>query len=233
MNLKQLYRTIRTRKRNTVTLVGVLPCVALFAATLLLTPTALIAKPDKDNAGGEQTARVFSLTDLSRVAGARGTIERSDTEVCLGVMTRGLPPGAYTMWGIAFDSPDDCTHGGEDTPPLPGSCGPGDDGDANTEPTGQWMGAFLVGPDGRGHLSSCIELGSPPGQVLFGDGLDNPGAEIHGIIRSHGAALYGNLELLGLQLTHVAGACSGPPPPPDGPGGSNDCSDQQLVIWAP
>jgi hypothetical protein len=200
-------------------------CAAGFLVFLLI-PTSLIA-------GDNNTARVFSLADLTRVAGARGTIERSDTDICLGVVTRGLPPGAYTMWGIAFDSPGDCTHGGGGTPPLPGLCGPGDDGDAATEPTGQWMGAFLVGPDGRGHVSHCAELGSPPGQVLFGDGLDNPGAEIHGIIRSHGEALYGDPEMLGLQLTHVAGACVGPPPPPAGPGGTNDCADLQLVIWEP
>lgn len=229
MNLKQLYRAIRTRKHNTTALVGVLPCVALFAATVLLTPTALIA--DDNN-----TARVFSLADLSRVAGARGTIERSDTEICLGVVTSGLPPGAYTMWGIAFDNPGNCTHGGGGIPPLPGSCGMGDDFDEATEPTGQWMGAFLVGPDGRGHLSHCVELGAPrlDGflQLLFGDGVDNPGAEIHGIIRSHGEALYDDPEILGYQLTNVLGGCNfGPPGPWNGP--NDDCEDMQLVIWAP
>jgi hypothetical protein len=226
MNLKQIYQTVRTRIHDAPALVGAIPCVALFVVVVLLMPISLIADD-------EPTARVFSLDDFSRVAGARGTIERSENEICLGVVTRGLPPGAYTLWGIAFDSPGDCTHGGgEDIPPLPGSCGVGDDGVAATEATGQWMGAFLVGPDGRGHLSSCVELGSPPGQVLFGDGMDNPGAEIHGIIKSHGAALYGDPELLGLQLTHVVGGCFGPPPPPDGPGGPNtDCADLQLVIW--
>lgn len=224
-NMKQLYRTIRTRKYNTAAWVGALPCVALFIAMVLLMPTSLIADD-------ERIARVFNFDDLSRVAGARGTIERSDNEICLGVVTRGLPPGAYTLWGIAFDSPDDCTHGGEDIPPLPGRCGPGDDSPAAreaTEATGQWMGAFLVGPDGRGHLSSCVELGNPrldgSGQLLFGDGMDNPGAEIHGIIKSHGEALYDDPELLGWQLTHVAGGCGGPG------GGTNVCEDLQLVIW--
>jgi hypothetical protein len=203
-------------------------CAAGFLVFLLI-PTSLIAD-------GDRTARVFSLADLSRVEGARGTIERSDTEICLGVVTRGLPPGAYTLWGIAFDSPGDCTHGGEDIPPLPGNCGLGDDADGATEPTGQWVGAFLVGPDGRGHLSSCIELGAPrlDGflQLLYGDGVDNPGAEIHGIIRSHGEALYDDPEMLGYQLTNVVGGCTvGPSGPWNGP--NDDCEDMQLVIWAP
>ena len=203
-------------------------CAAGFLVFLLI-PTSLIA-------GGDRTARVFSLADLSRVAGASGTITRSDTEICLGVETWDLPPGAYTVWGIGFDSPGDCTHGGEGIPPLPGSCGVGDDSDENTQPTGQWVGAFLVGPDGRGHLSSCVVLGSPrldgDFQLLFGDGIDNPGAEIHGVIRSHGEALYDDPALLGYQLTNVLGGCNfGPPGPWNGP--NDDCEDMQLVIWAP
>lgn len=228
LNLKQLYQAFRIRKHGASALRGTVHLVALFFAMVLLMPTSVMAND-------EPTARIFSLDDFSRVAGAKGTIERSDTEICLGVVTRGLPPGAYTMWGIAFDSPGDCVYGGGmGNPPLPGVCGVGDDDVAATMATGQWMGAFLVGPDGRGHLSSCVELGAPrlAGflQLLFGDGMDNPGAEIHGVIRSHGEALYDDPALLGYQLTNVLGGCNfGPPGPWNGP--NADCEDMQLVIW--
>jgi hypothetical protein len=175
-------------------------------------------------AGGSPTARVFSLADFSRVAGARGTIHRSADAMCLEVKTRNLPPGAYTLWGIGFDNPDGCEFGGGGlTPPLPGECGPGDDGNPNAEPFGQWVAAFIVGPNGKGHLNACIEPGAPSGQLLFGDGLDNPGAEIHGILRGHGEALYADPLNLGLQLTHVAGGCNI----------TNACNDEQLVIYVP
>ncbi len=185
-------------------------------------------------AGGSPTARVFSLADLSRIPGGRGTIHRSADSVCLEVTTKKLPPGAYTLWGIGFDNPDGCTFGGGGTPPLPGKCGVGDDANPAAEPFGQWVAAFIVGPNGKGHLNACIEPGAPGGQVLFGDGLDNPDAEIHGILRGHGDPLYGDPMLLGLQLTHVFGGCSNVPPGvPSPPGGPNVCNDEQLVIYVP
>lgn len=162
-----------------------------------------------------QAPRVFDLSDFSHIPGAKATINRMADSICFEVSTHSLPEGAYSVWVQGFDNPDACEFGGKSMsppaqqPPLPGSCGMGDIPDPATQAFNQWASAFLVGPNGHGMVDFCAEVGAePPGFVLSGDGLENPNAELHLILRGHGRALYENATELGLQLTVPSGGCA-------------------------
>jgi len=176
------------------------------------------------------TSQLWTFPDTDVVADAKSKLTRRDNEICMRIHTRGLTEGAYTIWWFVFNNPEHCTS------PLPvgdARCG-GDDDFANPEVNlaALWATGGIVGPDGIGHFSACLEENTFPGQKLDdGPGLtDAQGAEIHLAVRSHCAAEYGEPALLRAQLTMFGGGCTETGGEALGPLGTCDCTNSQFAI---
>jgi hypothetical protein len=161
--------------------------------------------------GKHSTSQLWTVADTEVVPGSESALFRSDDEICMNINTRMLPEGAYTVWWFVFNSPEHCTS------PVPvggARCGP-DDALPNTPVnfSAVWATGGIVGPDGVGYFSACLEentLPAPPqSQDVDGAGLaDAQGAEIHLVVRLHCAAEYGTPALLGEQITRFGGGCT-------------------------
>lgn len=132
------------------------------------------------------------------VEGSSAKLQRSEDTVWIKVNTTGLPAGAYTLWAVIFNNPENCQ-----TSP----CGSADVGGDGVNGSVLWLTGGVVGEDNVGHFAGHIEEGMPPGQVLRGPGLlDAEGAEIHIIVRYHGPAS-DDPAVFTLQTTTAAGGC--------------------------
>ncbi len=93
-----------------------------------------------------------------------------------------------------------------------------------------WAQGKLSGPDGKIHLSACVDVGELSPEVFnlgTREGLVNPlEAEIQMVIHSHGPARFSDPEMPGAQLTRFTGACEnigGVPPAA--------CKDVQQIVF--
>jgi hypothetical protein len=172
------------------------------------------------------TSKIWTLAENKVVHGARSSLVRHNDEICMNIDTRRLPEGVNTIWLSVFNNPEHCTA----PAPVGGArCG-GDDDFANPAVNAAflWATGGIVGPDGVGYFSTCLAENQDPG----GPGLtDAQGAEIHLFVRSHCEAQYGNLALLGAQLTMFGGGCIPPPEEEEGEfAGPCPCATLQFAI---
>ena len=127
-------------------------------------------------------------------------LERIDGGVVIEGETSELLPGhAYTIWALVYNDPDGCN----------GECDIFDDMGSNSEFSALWSGiGFVADEDGKAEFEAVLMEWDPAGEVLMGDGLTDAGnAEIHLIVRHHGAAAYDDPDLLEAQLSTFGGGC--------------------------
>lgn len=203
---------------------------ALRLALISVVVGLLMAVPPVDAEPKKSTSKLWTSADAPAVPGARSKLMRRNTGICMNINTRTLPEGAYTVWWFVFNNPEHCT-----APLGVGGARCGGDADfANdaVQASGLWATGSIVGPDGVGHFSACLEENTFPGQILDPPGLtDAQGAEIHIFVRTHCAAEYGRPALLGAQLTTFGGGCT----EATGGGalgrlGTCDCTNPQFAI---
>lgn len=162
---------------------------------------------------------IYSFADMSEVGSS--TLKRGADAVSLSIQTSNLEAGyTYTVWWVVFDKPELCS---------PPACGEDD----------VFEDAMVGGPN----LMELTILGAADGSVIpesgdasysgalrkydassaiLGDGMDFPEtAEIHYVIRSHGAAIPGLVEE---QITTFNGGCN-PGQPNEG-----ECADVQFAV---
>lgn len=134
---------------------------------------------------------------------------RHQDRVSLRLQSSGLEAGAvYTVWFVVFNNPEYCD----------GPCGADDLGDPDVVTSLLWGSGRIVGNQGQGRFSAVLREGNPPGEVISGPGLlDASKAEIHAVLRTHGAPIPG---LVREQLTTLAGGCE-----------VNTCANQQFAIF--
>jgi hypothetical protein len=180
---------------------------------LFMAAPPIYAKPKKHS-----TSKLWTLADTKVVPGARSRLVRHNDEICMNIDTRRLPEGAHTIWGLVFNNPERCTSSTR----VGGAKCFGDVEDAFL-----WATGGIVGPDGVGYFSACLAENQDPG----GPGLtDAQGAEIHLFVRSHCAAEYGDLALLGAQLTMFGGGCTELTGGEEGFVGECECKTLQFAI---
>ncbi len=150
-----------------------------------------------DLAGGGCTE--FGTAELTR---------RSD-RVHVKVNSSGLEEGGvYTLWFVVFNNPEFCN----------GPCDANDFGDQLVATSILWGTGSMVNSQGNAQFNAVLREGNAPGEVVSGPGLlDVEGAEIHIVLRTHGAPIPG---LVPEQLTTFAGGCD-----------INFCADQQFAIF--
>lgn len=164
--------------------------VAAGAAALLLALGALPAA-----AAERVTASVLWMppSGLSgSVAGAEATLVTGERGASFTIHTGSLKPGeAYTVWWVIFNDPAACTT----NPAGPIRCGAGDVPRAGVRASLQYGAGHVVGESGVGNFAGSLREGDTSGcqPVLpCNAGLeDATSAEIHLVVRTHGAAAPG------------------------------------------
>ena len=172
--------------------------------------------------------------DFETVRVARSELIRTASALWMTIEASGLPAGVYTVWWVIFNRPTGC-YGEGVVPPYtrcrsiaePAAFDPSDSAHRwrlwvkgsslltspdlrSAKGTVLWATAGIVGPDGVGHFSAHLEQGrkKAPGIILVGKGLTEPlRADVHLIIRWHGAALLQDHQQLVQQLTLPDGGC--------------------------
>lgn len=157
-----------------------------------------------------QSDGVFDFDTGSPIENASAILQRSPDGVEFAVETT-LPEGTYTVWWVAFNSPEFCVDG----------CGLDDLEIPEVNASIFWATGEVIDDGETGIFSAQLLENTLPGkfdQVLFGDGLlDSFEAEIHLVVRSHGPAIPGLEEE---QITTFNGGC-----PP------NECVDVQFSVF--
>jgi hypothetical protein len=170
-----------------------------------------VVPPVSAEQGKHSTSKLWTIADNKAVPGAKSRLFRSDDEICMNISTKALPEGAYTIWWIVFNNPEQCTS----PAPVGGArCGSGDQLlNTPVNYSAVWATGGLVGPDGVGYFNACLKentLPAPP-QLPDVDGaglMDAQGAEIHLAVRYHCEAESGTPALLGDQITRFGGGCT-------------------------
>jgi hypothetical protein len=175
--------------------------------TLALPSLALAAEPTT-----YQTSNAISLVTRAPAAGA-GALYRTAQGVRMSLSTSGLDSSAaYTVWWVVFNNPSACA----------AQCGAPDLGNPAVRASALYATGFISGRDGAVNVAAQLDAGTPPKgiDVLLGKGLEAGngfGAEIHLVVRAHGAPIPGQVAK---QISTFDPSCT-------------TCSDQQAVPFAP
>ena len=183
-------------------------------ATITAVAIALAISISLFSSGAEATQAheqaIFNVTDVTPfptgdpLAGA-STLTRMADGVSMTFETSGLQDGAYSVWWVIYNDPDDCSDADcnlDDVLPPPGN--------SAAKVSVLWATGGMVGDDGVGSFRASLDANSPLGQVAWGveQGLMNPrDAVIHLVLQSHGPAVPGSV---GEQITRFNGGCPGP-----------------------
>jgi hypothetical protein len=204
--------------RETMKILKLIPCLLLVVMLLgcdsetLVSPnndtdqlTAVKSKP----ANGAANKSTKSTTDIfNTITGdviGKSTLHRNKNGITINFKTTGLMPGhAYTLWWVVWNKPENCI--------IPGECAEADFPNAgNVEVQLLYATGSVAGNNGTGNFSAHLNENDDTGSIheLFGlpnfDGLQNAQtAEIHGVLRSHGPKIPGQV---GDQITSYEGGC--------------------------
>lgn len=170
--------------------------------------TALLCGPVMAEPAAISVVDVVYLDDAGEdvagltVPGASSKLVRTNRGVSMSLNTNDLSPGAYTIWWLVFNNPDECTNPIPDTDLL---CSPGADFATGVDASVLFATGNVVDEDREGGFAAHLKKGDDSG-ALFGPGLLNPrGAEIHLDVKWHGEV---KPEMMPAQIM-TAGACNG------------------------
>jgi hypothetical protein len=163
----------------------------------------LFSQVDQGNQGANAKSSISDVfvfgTTNPIAAPASSSLTRTTNGVSVTVNTANLVPGnAHTLWWIIFNSPQHCA-----TTP----CTVSDLGNAAAVASVLWATGRVSDAFGQVVFTAHLVPGSPEGVLISGPGLINTlTAEIHVVVRTHGAALTG--ASLTQQLTTLNGGCN-------------------------
>ena len=192
------------------------------------------AKAD-DNEGAKETFQIVALNPtMGSIDPATGAVRlnRTRNEIWGNVLVTDLNPNsAFTIWAVIFNRPEECIT----NPVGPVHCSATDLAAVPNPARASAfnVGAFVTGSgNGTANVSFHIRSGAPPDGifVLFGEGGLNDngvkpglhqgngfGAEVHVVIRTHGAIIPGAITA---QLSMLNGGC-----PP------NTCANVDVAMF--
>lgn len=169
-------------------------------------------------AGARVDNLVYRFADGQAVAGSAATLVTNHAGATLSLRTAELDRGAYTIWWVVFNNPENCTD------PFDPSfeCGPGDLSSAAVKPSVLYATGNVVGGSGRAGFGARLRTGDAA-QALFGEGLTNPTqAEIHAVVRTHGPVIPGMVDQ---QISTFNGGCE------EGEPNDGLCDDLQFTAF--
>ena len=129
------------------------------------------------------------------------TLRRTSDSISYELETSGLPPGAYSVWVVAFNNPTECID----------SCSPEDLLRADPNPSMFWSTGGVVGDTGETYFQDQINIGEMPGEpgqsIIGADGIaDARHTEVHLVLRYHGPAS-ADPTVLHEQISTLLGSC--------------------------
>lgn len=160
--------------------------------------------------------------------GGTSKLIRHANGVRYNIHTTGLPQGAYTVWIVTINEPENCaTHPCTVADVL---------GNPDVDATVFWSDGGIVQANGVGNFKARIHKGVLPegdGQIGWpGNGLLDPyGAEIHLIVKYHGLAS-SDPDVLYAQTHTLLGSCEEDANAKNGSLGVQ-CFDPQFAIHSP
>ncbi len=179
------------------------------------------ASGEDENAGSTfQAKNMFRFGNPAALLPGAATLTRTHDGISFRVYTSQLTtPGAYTVWIVIFNRPENCTAGG------PGHCMGPDLGNPAVEGSIVYGTGNIVGSDGIGNFHGSLAEGTPPAGIQMNvpagtaNGLkDSKRAEIHLVVRGHGpVSATGQAPN---QLSTFENGCM-------------SCQDVQAVIFSP
>jgi len=190
------------------TLVGLLAVAGCLAGGLLVRA---------DDGGGKtyQTKNMFKF-GVGTPLQSGATLVRSRHGLDARIAASHLDPNAaYTVWWVVFNNPAACG----------GPCGPASLGVPAVRASVFYAAGFVTGDDGTANITAHTDDGRlPAGVEVTTDGtvagLDKGngfGADVHLVVRAHGAIIAGMVDK---QIGSFNGAC-----PP------NVCMNEQAAIF--
>lgn len=212
------------------------------ALTVLVTTLAVLVAAFSFSAAAQQadepvttSSPVYRFSDSQAVENADSQLTRFANGVTTVINTSGLDAGSvYTLWWVIFNEPENCSGGVcnmDDIFQL------NEDGSIVRDEVGNRAlnmdglqaanisiqhasGTFTA--DGSLSLSASLGLGDVPG-IIVGPGLlDAHKAEIHLVVRTHGAKL---ADAFNAQVSTFGGGCE--------PIDAAPCDDVQFAMHLP
>jgi len=187
--------------------------IRLFFALLLFVGISCSEETDSPElnsvslkATSKQTAAIGGLADITGTS----TLHRNKNGITVNFKAENLHPGAYTIWWVIWNKPQECE--------VPGECLDGDFAIADdVEVEVMYAGGNVVGNNGKGNFSGHLNVDDASGSIneeFFGlnsyGGLQSGNtfdAEVHVVLRTHGPAVPG---LVNEQIGSYEGGCDDP-----------------------
>lgn len=183
-------------------------------------------------ASSKQTASVGGLGGITGTA----TLHRNKNGITANFKATNLKPGAYTIWWVIWNEPQNCA--------TPGECIESDFATpVEVAVEVMYAGGHVVGNNGKGNFSAHLNAGddSPEsmntsfgfpsvGGLRVGNTFD---AEIHVVLRTHGPAVPG---LVNEQINSYRGGCDNPflyAPFTVYPNEIGECADIAAAVFPP
>jgi len=199
---------------------SVLVATILFLFSFLFSPSLLAESPHSEFS--RAPFRLTMATPPNPIPNTVGSLRRFDSGLSMTIVT-AVPvdavtqKSAYTVWWVVFNHPENCTNPLSDSNGVISACGSPDLTNPAVQAAGLWATGILVEAtfvdNGivKGVLNVSAQLGvGPDGVPLPGSSLtpgilsNVKGAEIHFVVRNHGA-LDGTNDFLEFTTGEMAG----------------------------
>ncbi len=183
----------------------------------------------------KSTVAIISPIAGTNITGT-STLHRSKNGITVNFKANGLIPGAYTIWWVIWNKPQQCG--------IPGECTDTDFGNAaNVEVEVMYAAGHVVGNNGKGNFSAHLNVDDDSGSIneaFFGlppaGGLqagNTLSAEVHVVLRTHGPVVPG---VVNEQIGSYGGGCDDPlmyAPFTVYPNVIGECGDIAFAIHSP
>lgn len=195
-----------------------------------------ISTADEHMMGQHQT--VHNFADASVIEGAEAVLHRMDHGVQMTLDTSGLTEGnAVTVWWVIFNAPENCSDmacgeddifniddDGEFILNDDGSNPMNMDGIGGAQISALRADGHVIDEGGAAFFQAHLPIGDTT-EAIFGSGLldSSTVAEIHLVVRDHGAAIPGETDAM---INSINGGCADSWP-------NEPCTDVQFAVFAP
>lgn len=206
-----------------------------FTAIVAGTAIALLSGVSANAGGAHQTSSMHNFADASIIPNTEAELTRMGGGLHATINTVGLTAGnAVTVWFVVFNNPENCSGGecgendifnidgaGEFVLNADGSPPMNMDGIGAANISVHRADGLIIDVGGNAQFMGSLVVGDLS-EAIFGGGLvDAHVAEVHLVIRDHGAAISGSTDEM---VNGINGGCSGSWP-------NEPCTDLQFAVF--